>query len=248
MGFRPALVPTLFVAGAFVVLVNLGAWQLRRHQHTAARIAHIEARLVQPPLDAASLASAAPDDLAWRLAEVEGTFLDVEPALITARFEFGRPGYDVVQPFQVDGGPLVLVNRGFLPAEDLARNLDATRPVGEVRIRGLIRPVDGDPTAKPLPATDRHPERWRTPAYAAMAAAWRLEPALVLVKGEALTHPSQKRADVLPIDGFVARPRTRPHLEYAGTWFLIAGALVGLWIYSGVQRARREEAGRSGSS
>lgn len=242
MGFRPALVPTLFVAGALVVLVNLGAWQLRRHQHTAARVAHIEERLKQAPLDAAQLAAASPEELAWRLAEVEGTFLpDHDPAFVTARFEFGRPGYDVVQPFQVDGGPLVLVNRGFLPSEDLQRHLDATRPVGEVRIRGLVRPVDGDPATPPLPATDRHPQRWKGPEYAAMAAAWGLEPALVLVKGDALTHPSQKQADVLPIDGFVARPRTRPHLEYAGTWFLIAVALVGLWVYAGVQRARRED-------
>ena len=245
MGFRPALVPTLFVVGAVIVLVNLGAWQLRRHQVTSARIAHIEARLKQAPVDAAGLATSDAEALAWRLAEVRGTFLDVPPAFVTARFEFGRPGYDLVQPFQVDGGPLLLVNRGFLPSEDLERHLEETRPRGEVALRGLIRPVDGDPDAVPLPPNERHPERWRGPEYAAMAAAWGLEPAYVLVKGEALTHPSQKQADELPIDGFVARPRTRPHLEYAGTWFLVAVALVGLWIYAGVQRARREAEGDS---
>lgn len=240
MPFRPALVPTLFVIVAFVILANLGSWQLRRHQATSARISHIEARLTQEPLDVSGLKSQPLDEIIWRLAEVRGTFLDVPPAFITARFEFGQPGYDIVQPFQLADGPLILVNRGFLPMEDLEQHLEATRPVGEVTLRGLVRPVDGDPATAPLPANERHPERWRAPEYAAMAAAWGLEPALVIVKGDALTHPSQKQPGVYPIDGFVARPRTRPHLEYAGTWFLISAALVGLWIYAGVQRARRE--------
>lgn len=238
MRFRPAAVPTLAVLVALLILVNLGRWQLRRHYEVTARKAHIEAQLKAPPLHASELGED-PEFLVWRLAEVEGHYLDVPPAFITARFEFGEPGYDVVQPLQIDGGPLVLVNRGFLPSEGLAAHLEATRPNGKVTVRGLVRPVDGDPSAKPIPPRGEHPERWRYPNYAAMARGWGIEPHLAIVAGDPVTHPDQKTRSPLPITGFVARPRSRPHLEYAGTWFLIAGALVVLWGYAGVRRAER---------
>lgn len=240
MGFRPALVPTIVVAAALFVLVNLGLWQLDRHQQTNERLARIDAQLREAPLDARGIL-ADPEEIRWRLAEVRGRYLDVPPAVITARFEFGSPGYDIVQPLQVHDGPLVLVNRGWLPAQDFERHLADVRPDGEVTVRGLVQPVDGDPDATPIPARDHYPERWARPNYAAMARAWGLTPQAVLVEGASLTHPDQKKSDVLPVTGFIARPRVRPHLEYAGTWFLIAVALVGLWIYAGVQRARRLE-------
>lgn len=245
-GFRPALVPTLFVIASVFILFNLGTWQLRRHSETQARTAEIEAQLHGEPVRGEGLFQPA-GSLAWRLAEVQGTYLDLPHALITGRFERGEPGYDIVLPLQAEDGPLVLINRGWLPADGFEEALRATLPSGPVTVRGLIQPVDGDPDASPIPADATHPERWRRPNYLRMSQKWGIAPHLVIVEGKPLQHPDDKDLRNLPITGFVARPRLRPHLEYAGTWFLIGIALIGLWLYAGVQRARRIHEAESAS-
>lgn len=245
--FRPAPVPTVIVVAALFVLLNLGFWQLRRNAETEARLAEVEVVLDGPPATAAELAGD-PEALRWRQVDVTGAF-EGEPVFVTGRVERGTPGLEIVQRFAVAGGPRILVNRGWIPLEGWATALPPA-PAGETRIRGLALPIDGSPDLAPIPADEGAPERWPTgtraditgcsqTSYSPYAAVARrlgpLDLALVVVEGESRRDGAPLN-EGLPVTGFIARPKARPHLEYAGTWFSIAAALTGLWIYAGFRR------------
>ncbi|MCB9680245.1 MAG: SURF1 family protein [Alphaproteobacteria bacterium] len=251
MPFRPALIPTLFVAVGLVILVNLGMWQLRRHHAAGALRDEVHARLYGDPATNADLSDGA-DSLGWRKAVLTGTYTDDGPFLVAGRFEFGNPGFDVLQVLDT-GDHRVLVNRGWIPSEGWQDTLAAIRTDGDVQVEGLLVALTGNADIRPLPASDGHPERWPQetssvggcttgvvgPPYAAIAAQVPgLVPVLVVV-GPELTRGQLKARAPLPVGGYVAEPKRIGHLEYAVQWFLIALTLLGTWVYAGVRRARR---------
>jgi surfeit locus 1 family protein len=235
--FRPAPIPTVASAIALVILLNLGFWQLRRDAAQTLRIAEVERVLHDPPVGNERL-SEPPASLAWRRARLTGHFDTNGPVFaITNRFELNQRGLDLVEVFHADGvGPL-LVNRGWIPHDQWQTHLTATRPTGEsITVEGLLLPLPDDATAKPIPADDNGPERWAMGAEAAMAARVPGALPLYLTAGESYDSPKKKRHDSLPVSGYIAKPKTISHFDYALTWFQIAGVLVALWTWSGIRR------------
>jgi surfeit locus 1 family protein len=118
----------LTVAGAlaillFVTFVALGTWQLKRRVWKLDLIARVEQRVHAPPVAAPGPAqwpkvSAATDE--YRHVTVTGTFLDESQTLVQAVTDLGA-GYWVLTPMRAADGSIVLVNRGFIPAEDRDR-------------------------------------------------------------------------------------------------------------------------------
>lgn len=253
MPFRPAPVPTAFVAVGLLILVNLGGWQLRRHVQSQDHRADVRARLYGDPVGPDALDGEA-DALAWSKAVVRGTFEPTPRALVRGRFEFGHPGYDLVQVLDVEGGPRVLVNRGWIPASAWAEGLARAETDGPVVVEGLLQPLTGPTDLEPSPADADHPATWpmetRTwmglpvgllgPPYAAIAASVEGELADVyLVAGPALTRGQAKDPDQVPVSGYVAEPKFIGHLSYSVQWFLIAATLLVIWIALGIRRGRR---------
>jgi len=250
MPFRPALVPTLFVALGLLILFSLGFWQLSRNGEALTRLASIEERQAVAAVSNAELIAGG--DLFWRLADLDGTWVG-EPMLMSGRFEFGGYGYDVVQAFQLVEGPTMLVNRGWIPRETWQATLAdvESRPARE-HVHGLLISVQPEPDPgffrrllgadhvplEPLPASGGGPERFQKDAYPGMAI--RVPGVLpwALVMGNAL-HDNQSKSDaVWPATGYRLAPKRVPHLQYAATWFLIAGTLITIWAIRGVQRGR----------
>lgn len=252
MRFRPALLPTLAAGLVLTVTVNLALWQLRRHHEAQDRVVAVHAHLDDPPIASADLSSRTPDDLAWRTGTFAGQYVDTAPLLIAGRFEGGVPGYGVIAPFQVDGGPVVLVDRGWIPSDGWAATLDAIRVPGPTSISGLVLPIEPGATATPLPAAADKPERWPQateaflgcgtravgPPWASLAArAGQVAPVYVVL-GPQLRREQVRPRDTLPVSGFVAEPKFVDHLNYAGQWSLISATLVAVWAYAGVRRGR----------
>lgn len=256
MPFRPAAIPTAASAAALVVLINLSAWQYGRHVDAGERREAIHHNLYAPPAANADTL-APPASLAWRKAALTGRFRDAERALITGRFEFGAPGYDVVVPFEVDGAGTVLVNRGWVPASGVDAALTAIDTHGAPSVvEGLLLDIDGDADLRPLPAAGERPAAWPMeadtfaglpvrrvgPPYAAIAASFPAPPRLVLVVGPPLVKGQSKRPEPLPVSGYVPEPKHIGHLEYAIQWALIAATLVTLWALHGWRRGQVAEA------
>ena len=226
MNFRPRLVPTLTTAGCLVVLVGLGSWQLRRNGETNAKIAAFEEKLSASPLTDADL-SRSPAALWNRRARLEGTFRD-SPRFLVGRADGSRAGYAIVEVMDLTDGVALLVDRGWVAHSRLQEGLDAL-PRTET-VTGVLLPLEG-PESRPMAAQDGIAERWPTRSHAAMARTMTepLLPALMRVGSE--LHPSERSdPSQLLVQRWWIRPDTRPHLEYAATWFAIALVLVWIWI------------------
>lgn len=248
MPFRPALIPTVVMLVCLVIQVNLGLWQWKRHVAQEARLAHIEARLADAPQTEDALDRPA-DTLHWHTAILRGRF-DGPERLVAGRFEFGEPGYEVVQPFATAGGRRLLVSRGWIPAADAPATLAAVAPEGDVTVEGLLVTIDGDPGVTPFPADDTHPERWPMetasflgvgtarigPPYAAIAASAGDVLPVLLVVGPQRARGVRPPREPLPVSGYVAQPKVIGHLSYTGQWFLIAGVMVCVWGWAGYRR------------
>ena len=134
---RPKWIAThLLVIALVLVMVNLGKWQLNRHNERKEFNATLVQRFDAPiqPLDEL-LQDSKPEDIEWMPTAVSGTYLQGEDISLVNVSQNGIAGYDAITPMLLDNGTVVLVNRGFLP---LASEFPPA-PTGEVSLLGRVR-------------------------------------------------------------------------------------------------------------
>ena len=224
--FRPRLAPTLFTVPVLLVCIGLGVWQLQRLEWKgrliAERAAAVAAAPVAPPRTLAEARS-----LEFHPVVAEGVFLHDKEIYLNAIGGKGGAGFDVLTPLREDDGPIVFVNRGFVPT---ALRDPATRPAGQlagtVRVSGLLRlPLDQKPSWF---TPDNRPDRndWFWIDLPAMAAADRLaEVVLFYIDADATPNPGG-----WPKGGVTPLALPNDHLQYAITWFSLAAALVVIYV------------------
>ena len=139
---------TLLAFAGVVILIGLGVWQLDRKSWKENIITTINTRLGRTPEDLpprSSWPQLREDGEEFRRVAFPAEFLDGEEALVyTAgsplRPDVRGPGYWVFAPARLAGGSIILINRGFVPAD---RKDPATRaegaPRGIVDIVGVLR-------------------------------------------------------------------------------------------------------------
>ena len=134
---RPKWIATHLLAIALIVLmVNLGQWQLNRHNERKDFNATLVQRFDAPiqPLETL-LQSAKPEDIEWIPTAITGTYLQGEDISMVNVSQNGVAGYNAVTPMLLEDGMVVLVNRGFMP---LASEFPPA-PTGEVSLLGRVR-------------------------------------------------------------------------------------------------------------
>lgn len=147
--YRFALRPRWILSHAFaiflvVLFVNLGFWQLGRHDEKADRNALVEARVELPVTEVSSLLYGADDveSLRYRPAEASGTYLDADEVLVDNRSNDGLPGAWVLSPLRLADGRLLVVSRGFQGfASGVLEPVEA--PTAPSRVVGTLLPWDG---------------------------------------------------------------------------------------------------------
>lgn len=228
----------LIVLGT-IVFLSLGTWQLQRRSWKLDLIAQVEQKLATAPI-------AAPAPAQWPALQrsrfdyqpvrLSGHFLNDRETPVQAVTEHG-PGFWIMTPMQSDGGFVVLVNRGFVPAD---RRDAATRPesliAGEVTVLGLMR--RSEPSGGFLRSNDAAANRWYSRDVAAIS----------LARGLAGVAPYFVDADAapnkggLPIGGLTVTTFRNPHLVYALTWFSLAFLLVATAFHA-IRRGRNARVG-----
>ncbi|MGH2680652.1 MAG: SURF1 family protein [Actinomycetota bacterium] len=127
--------------------VGLGFWQLARLADRRALNARILGRASAPPV---TIEGAEANSVAYRPAIAEGTYDVADEVLLYGRSLDGEAGHHIVTPLVLANGDTVLVVRGWVPfANQSAPVRDATPPPGEVRVRGVLVPDEGDGSAVP---------------------------------------------------------------------------------------------------
>lgn len=116
---RPGWLALALVVVAFTYLcfTVLAPWQLGKNAKTSRENQQIRYSLDTPPVPLKTLLpqqdSSAPD-AQWRRVTATGQYLPDVQVLARLRVVEGDQAFEVLAPFVVDGGPTVLVDRGYV--------------------------------------------------------------------------------------------------------------------------------------
>jgi surfeit locus 1 family protein len=193
----------------FVLFTSLGIWQVERRAWKLDLIGRVEARIHAAPVTVPERFDALEDE--YRRVRVAGSFLPVRDTLVDALTERGA-GFWVLTPLQT-GGSVILVNRGYVPAN---RKTSYTRPSGPVVITGLMR--QSEPQGRFLRSNSPKDDRWYSRDVAAIAQRRGLPGvAPYFIDADASPNPGG-----YPVGGMTVVSFRNMHLVYALTWFGLA--------------------------
>ncbi len=228
MSFRPTLWPTLITLPLVVAMVWLGFWQLQRLEWKRALIETMESRRAAPAIALPSSATGGKIDaeaLDYRRVRAKGRLHHDKEIHLIAHTAVGRLGYHVITPLEREDGAFVLVNRGWVPTElKTPETRLAGQAPGELEITGIARlPWEGGGF---VPDNDRLKNVWFYGDLAAMARHLELAPvAPVFIEADASPNPGG-----WPLGGQTRLSLSNDHLGYALTWFVLAGALIIIYV------------------
>lgn len=210
------------LSGVVLVLAGLGVWQVQRLGWKLDLIARTEARL-------AAETEAAPEPELWPSLGDEDEYTQVtvsghfagQDVLVKAVTELG-PGFWVMTPLTTPEGWTVLINRGFVPADPEVADY---RPVASepVTLYGLLRL--SQPGGGFLRANDPEANRWYSRDTAAIALTEGLGPVAPYFIDRSST------GEDFPRGGLTVVQFRNHHLQYALTWFAMAGLLAGMIVW-----------------
>lgn len=114
LNFRPGWKLTVFTLAFTPLLLWLGFWQLDREQEKVLLQQDFETRSQQPARSLESLDWSRANELAYLSVSALGVYDAEHTYLLDNRTFQGRAGYEVLSPFNTQGGMTVLVNRGWI--------------------------------------------------------------------------------------------------------------------------------------
>lgn len=207
---------------AVVGFVNLGFWQLRRHDERAAVNHTIDERMSSGAADLLELVAAvgeSPELLEFRRVSATGSYVTEQEVLWQARTRDGRSGHDVLTPLQV-GGRAVMVDRGWVPIDATGPPVAEAAPArGEVEIVGVIRPGQERSGLGPIDPDTGDLERVSRVDIPKLQRQVDLElyPFYILLEAD---DPPPRSG--LPLVQPIPVSESGPHLGYAVQWFVFA--------------------------
>jgi surfeit locus 1 family protein len=226
----------LLTLAGVLLFAQLGRWQL----HRAAEKRALQDDFAAGSLQTTELGARALAELPrYTQVRLRGHYEPAHQLLLDNMTEAGRIGYQVLTPFRLEDGRLVLVNRGWLPLPNGSRNtlpdltLDAP---GTVQLVGRVDelPVPGIAAGRAAPEAGAiWPKRTSFPTSAALSVA--------------LAEPIESRQILLGADqpfGFERQWKSASaqfpplrHIGYAIQWW--AFALLALVLFVALNRHPR---------
>lgn len=223
----------VFTLAMIALLAGLGVWQLQRRVEKHALIAALTERLAAapeplPPPSQWSALNPARDE--FRRVSFGATYARLPDAMVyssgsAVREDISGPGTWAFLPARLADGETVVVNAGFVPNTMQDRN---------VQDRTVARLLTGQPAA--LTGYIRFPETpgLLTPAADAAKRLWfvRDHPAMARALGWGQVAPFYIDLETPVPEGGVPKPGPLSvhlrdaHMQYAITWFTLAGAVV----------------------
>ena len=228
------VVGLVLAALAFVTLISLGNWQVRRLHWKEALLASVEQQLQAPPITLAEAEALPRSEIEYRPIEVTGRFEHNRERHFFATYQ-GQSGYYVYTPLRLADGRAIFVNRGFVPFDmkDAATRQEG-QVTGTVTVTGLARDRLDEKPSFAVPENDIAQNIFYWKDIDAMAQSTGLSAGEVVpffVDADDAPNPGG-----LPVGGVTRISFPNDHLQYAITWYGLAATLaiiVGLLAYRG---------------
>jgi cytochrome oxidase assembly protein ShyY1 len=230
---RPGWIALIILVVAFSSLcfTVLAPWQFGRSEEAQARNAAIEEsfRATPKPIDEVLPGGRAPDaGTEWKHVSFSGQYLPEGETLAWLRTVQGEPAIEVLTPFRLDDGQILLVNRGYV------RPLDATHapgyaapPSGPVTVTARVRLDESD--SKNRPTFERDGHRW---AYSVDSRLVRTSTSMPIRPGYFALNSGQPGVlEPLPLPQL----QSGPYFSYALQWIafgIMAPLAIGYLIYA----------------
>lgn len=244
---RPGWIALALVVAAFTYLAFtvLAPWQLGKNTATSRENQQIEASLKADPVPVTTFLpqqdSSAPD-AQWRRVSATGRYLPDTQVLVRLRVVGAAPAYEALAAFAVDGGPTVLVNRGYMaPEQGTAAPPIPAPPTGTVSITARLRDSETASTEGRQPLTEagfRQVYNIDTSQIAALVKTPLTGSYLQLTEDQ----PGALKALPLP------QLDAGPFLSYGIQWIafgIVAPLGLGYFLYAELRIRRREAAARN---
>lgn len=235
--FRPVL--TVCAGAALAILIALGNWQLMRMAWKNNLLEIVEQRANEKtasPFEAALGAWEMGYPMEYTRVKVRGEYAHALEKHAFGTFE-SVPGYYIFTPLKViddaaGEGELdheyLFVNRGFVPQSEKEKNARVDGLVdGVVEVTGLFREPQERPTWAGLfePKSDAEKNIWFARNVGIFAEESGISAPPVFIDSDGSENPA-----AWPKGGTTRLDFRNKHLEYALTWFGLAGALIGVWF------------------
>jgi len=227
--FRASLWPTLAALAGVVATLALGNWQLGRGHEKAVLAQRIDTASHDAPIGLTG-AQVNADDVVWRRVEASGRFEPKYAVLIDNRIVRGAVGYYVVMPLKIEGSErYVLVNRGWVAGTGSRGTLpQIATPAQPVRITGLATA----PSKRYLELSTKTVEGnvWQNLTLERYRATVPIALQPVVIQQESKLDDGLVREWSAPDLGI------DKHYAYAFQWFVMAAAIVIIYIACNVRK------------
>ena len=227
--FRASLWPTLAALAGVVATLALGNWQLGRGHEKAVLAQRIDTASHDAPIGLTG-AQVNADDVVLRRVEVSGRFEPKYAVLIDNRIVRGAVGYYVVMPLKIEGSErYVLVNRGWVAGTGSRDTLpQIATPAQPVRITGLATA----PSKRYLELSTKTVEGnvWQNLTLERYRATVPIALQPVVIQQESKLDDGLVREWSAPDLGI------DKHYAYAFQWFVMAAAIVIIYIACNVRK------------
>ena len=215
----------VLVVGATATCVRLGFWQLARMRSKHAIHAAQRALLARPPLEVARALPTTPPEAGSRV-HVQGRWEPSAYVLLSGRTHLGAAGVSLVSAVRLGSGDLLLVERGWIAAEDARTAHPEMVADSSADAIGVVLPLER--SLHPTPWAELRSERSRTRLWSARAldadsAAARFGATLAPWMVRVLPDGAHDDGQPIPEDFVV--PDETMHLSYAIQWFGFAAII-----------------------
>lgn len=134
--FRAPLWAWLVTASGVALFLGLAGWQFQRGQAKQVWLAQFDDQ--SPAILDLAPQSAAPGPLVLQRARAAGRYVEGQQLLQDGQSRAGRPGYHVWTPLLLNGGGLLVVNRGWIP-QPYTGSPPLAAPENEITVTGWWR-------------------------------------------------------------------------------------------------------------
>ncbi len=207
----------LFVIFFITIFCALGTWQLYRLQWKLEIISEITAGLDSNPIEYSNLIKKN-----YQRVSIKGKFNFDEQIYLYSLNDSGKPGYDIITPFETDKNENVLVNRGWI-SKELKGNPNINSKKGpEQKIVGFLREIYKPNMFKP--ANDIVKNVWfsiNLEDLNKVTGKQFSEFVIFLEDGQAKVPLPKKISIDVPNN----------HLKYAITWYAISISIIFYYLY-----------------
>ena len=220
------------VFGAAIGMLGLARWQWNKHLDRDAFVAKVHEREDAEPTELARLlASKSPADIEYFRVTATGTYLTTGQLTEINRTQDGVNGVNVLTPFQIDGGPIVIVNRGFVA--------DGTEPlpppIGTLLIGGTARRSEARKTGELTDNSDGASTQVRRVDLPLISKTLGLTVAPVYIDFIASKPAADSPPIPVPAPDLSGGP---PHVSYTVQWCIFAVCAVVGWVFA-IRRSLR---------